>query len=79
MDYNSPLRRRSPLWVRQMPGNSLHGLALRLMTESTRHDLSDGQEWLWSAVISELEWRNRQRAPLERCSCELCVQPFPDD
>ncbi len=79
MNYDSPLRRRSPLWVREMPGNSLHGLALRLMSDSTRQDLTDGQEWLWSAVISELEYRHRAARPEARCACELCIPPFPGD
>ncbi len=79
MDLYQPKRRRSPLWVREMPSNSLHGLALRLMNEERGQDLSSGQEWLWHACISELEWRWRNAKKSEqRCVCLLCVPPFPD-
>ncbi len=72
-------RRRSPLWVRDMPSNSLHGLALRLMRDGESEDLSDAQEWLWSACISELEYRHRSAPKGEqRCACMLCIPPFVD-
>lgn len=57
---------------------SLHGLALRLMRLGCTQDLSQGQEWLWSACISELEYRWRRAPVRERCSCQLCLPPFPE-
>lgn len=77
MDYDSLLRRRSPLWVREATTRALHGIALKMNHGRTLFELSDPQEWLWDAIISELEWRNAH--PLEfglRCSCYLCVSPF---
>jgi hypothetical protein len=47
------------------------------MKQRTSQDLSDAQEWLWDAVVSELEYRHRQAPPLKRCSCLLCLAPFP--
>lgn len=79
MPYDEPLRRRSPGWVRAYNSQALHGLALRLMKDSHHHDLSDGQEWLWRAVVSELEYRRRTHPrPAWACACQLCVPPFPD-
>lgn len=79
MDPLQPKRRRAPLWVREMPSNSLHGLALRLMRDAETRDLTDNQEWLWSACISELEyrWRNAPKGE-QRCACYLCIPPFTD-
>jgi len=57
----------------------VHGIAFRLMQEERTADISDRQEWLWNACISELEWRHvNEPRFLKRCSCELCVPPFPD-
>lgn len=76
---NPATRRRSPGWIRAYSSTSLHGLALRLMNLRTSEDLSDAQEWLWDAVISELEYRRRRaRGSLQACSCMLCIPPFPD-
>lgn len=72
-------RRRSPYWIREYDSKALHGLALRLMNQQTGRDLSERQEWLWEAVVSELEYRRRnERNPWLVCSCQLCVPPFPD-
>ncbi len=74
-----PTRRRSPQWIREQHDRALHALALRLRAVSYRQDLTAKQEWLWDAVISELEYRRRNAPrPLWACSCELCVPPFPD-
>jgi hypothetical protein len=80
MDRLDPLRRRSPGWVRASDSNRLHGIATSLLKGQETEDLSDRQEWLWNAIISELEWRwHRKRPVWQRCSCYLCVPPFPDD
>jgi len=72
-----PLRRRSPLWVRELSRSQLHALAFRLQHEGMTKDLTRGQEWLWEACISELEYRRRTtRWPDVRCSCQLCWGPF---
>lgn len=72
-------RRRSPGWIRAYSSRSLHGLAMRLMNLRSGEDLSDAQEWLWDAVISELEYRRRRDLGRVRaCSCMLCVPPFPE-
>lgn len=79
MPLDEQRRRRSPGWVRQMSTREVHGLAGRLDREQRTQDLSEGQEWLWRAVISELEYRWRHPRGLElRCSCEWCVAPFLD-
>lgn len=70
-------RRRSPGWVRAYSSPALHGLALRLMNLRRGENLSDAQEWLWDAVISELEYRRRRAlGTVKACSCMLCVPPF---
>lgn len=74
---NESTRRRSPGWVRAYSSPALHGLALRLMKMGQAKDLSDGQEWLWGAVVSELEYRRRRDLGTVRaCSCMLCIPPF---
>lgn len=73
----TPARRRSPGWVRALGDRQLHGVAMHLLNEQTQADLSERQEWLWDALMSELEYRRRQTKPWwRRCSCELCVGPF---
>lgn len=74
------LRRRSPGWVRALDDRAIHGIALRLrQQEWDGHPLSSQQEWLWRALVSELEYRSRTTKPAWlRCACELCVPPFPD-
>lgn len=70
-------RRRAPLWVRDMSSREIHGICFRLNHERREDVLSDPQEWLWDACVSELEYRRRQaRWPDHRCSCELCIDPF---
>ena len=62
-----------------MNQSALHGLTLHLRHASTVEDLTDRQEWLWLACISELEYRQRHMSSAwPRCACELCCQPFPE-
>jgi len=79
MDYDSPLRRRSPGWVRAFSDRALHGLLFKMERDRQHQDLTAAQEWLWDAGISELEYRRRNTRPIwQSCSCRLCVPPFPD-
>ncbi len=72
-------RRRSPGWIRAYSTASLHGLVGRLHRQRTGENLSDAQEWLWDACLSELEYRwRREPRVLRRCSCMFCVPPFPE-
>lgn len=72
-----PPRRRSPLWVRRLDDRVVHALAFRLNSQRTSEDLSEAQEWLFDACVSELEYRHRQSGPGRlRCSCALCLPPF---
>lgn len=72
-----PRRRRSPLWVREMSSRELHAIAFRFNYDRMTDVLSDPQEWLYDALVSELEWRrSRARWPEHRCSCEICWGPF---
>lgn len=74
-----PLRRRSPGWVREMSDRELHGIAFRFNHDRQTCDLTERQEWLYDAIISELEWRRRHARPgWTACACELCFSPFPD-
>lgn len=74
-----PTRRRSPGWIRAYNDKALHGLAFKLMNLRPTQDLSPRQEWLWDAVVSELEYRRRHHPnPAWACACMLCVPPFPD-
>lgn len=76
---NDATRRRSPGWVRAYSSPALHGLALKLMRMRTSEGISDAQEWLWDAVVSELEYRRRRAlGTVQACSCMLCIPPFPD-
>lgn len=75
-----PLRRRSPAWVRSMTSNELHQIAGRFARQMREQDLTERQEWLFDACISELEYRRRVTRPTWRaCACYLCVSPFPDE
>lgn len=68
-----PLRRRSPLWVRELSQPALHSLAGRLRRDQASVDLTKGQEWLWDACISELAYRRRSTSSAwPTCSCDLC-------
>jgi len=79
MSGRTVARRRSPLWVRQLTSQKVHGIATKLQHEQRQHDLSERQEWLWDCLISELEYRARREPRWWlRCSCELCAPPFPD-
>lgn len=79
MTDHESARRRSPQWVRDTDLRTLHGIAFRLMEVSRTVDLTEGQEWLWAALVSELEYRFRHPGPGERrCACMMCVPPFPD-
>ena len=73
-------RRRAPGWVRQMSSRQLHALASSLRSEAMDRDLSSGQEWLWRATISELEYRHRRDLAYggipTACTCEFCAEPF---
>ena len=72
-------RRRSPGWVRALSDRDVHAIAGRFARQRVSADLTERQEWLWDACISELEYRRRTTRPLWRsCSCYLCVPPFPD-
>lgn len=52
----------------------------RFAREREHLDLTEPQEWLWDALISELEYRHRTTRPaIARCSCQYCVPPFPFD
>lgn len=75
-----PIRRRSPLWVRSLSSADLHAIAGRFARQRRCVDLTDRQEWLWDACVSELEYRQRTTSPSwQRCSCHLCIPPFPDE
>lgn len=66
-----------PLWVQDTDSRELHGIAFRFNRERTSGDLSPQQEWLYDAVIEELEHRRKNlRWPERRCSCALCIGPF---
>lgn len=71
-----PMRRRSPGWIRQSATLHLHRLGGKLLNDQRSSDWSDGQERLWLCLVSELEYRNRRRAPGQRCTCQLCWGPF---
>jgi len=66
-----------PRWVRQASSAELHAIAMRFLSLQTTQDLSERQEWLWSALIDELERRWRRTRPAwQRCACSLCRPPF---
>lgn len=80
MEPNPAVRRRSPAWVRALPSDTLHAMAGRFQRHQRQQDLTKPQEWLWGALISELEYRHRTTLPAyKRCSCCLCVPPFDFD
>ena len=74
MNELDPVRRRSPGYIRVMSDGALHGIACRLRLERSQDGCTSHQEWLWDAVISELEyrWRKHTDDPLKRCWCEFC-------
>ena len=61
-----------------MPSRDLHGILGTFDRKRTGQDLSDGQEWLYDACVSELEYRRRTCRPIWRaCACRYCIPPFP--
>lgn len=72
-------RRRSPAWVRALSLRELHAIAMRFDRDRQGQDLTEAQEWLYDALVSELEYRRRQARPTwSACSCWLCFSPFPE-
>lgn len=64
--------------LRAWHSDTLHSLAGGLRRMGMERDLSRGQEYLWSMVVRELEYRHRRPATWgPRCWCDLCVPPFP--
>lgn len=79
MDQTGLTRRRSPAYVRSMTSRELHGIAMRFDRDRHHTDLTAAQEWLFDAVVSELEYRRRSARPTwSACSCWLCFGPFED-
>lgn len=77
MAPHSPPRRRSPRWVRESSSETLHAIAHRFLNMQESVDLTERQEWLWNALVSELEYRWRTTRPSwQRCACGLCRPPF---
>lgn len=75
----APVRRRSPLWVRAMDSDTLHGIAGRFARQIREEDITRGQWRLWSAVLSELEYRRRSAPSVwDACSCWFCLPPDYD-
>lgn len=70
-------RRRSPWWVREYSFVTLHRLGGRLLNQWRTDGLTDGQLALLQGVESELAYRNRRRPAPDRCTCQLCCEPFP--
>lgn len=58
-----------------MGDGTLHGLALQLRQSRLDDRITERQEWLWDAVVSELEyrWRKHTDSPLKRCWCDVCA------
>lgn len=70
-------RRRSPGYVRAWSSPAIHGVVAKMNRQRMSADLSDAQEWLWEACISELEYRRRTTRPAWRaCACQFCFDPF---
>lgn len=56
-----------------MTSSELHGLAGRLQRGFTDDALTDRQDWLLEAVLSELGYRHRsRRSAWDRCWCAFC-------
>lgn len=71
-------RRRSPWWVRELSTRSLHGMGGKLSQLYRTDGLSDRQLATLGACESELAYRNRRLVVADRCTCQLCCEPFPD-
>lgn len=79
MNTDELLRRRSPGWVREMSDSECHSILFRFAHMRESEDLTDRQEWLHDALVSELEYRRRHARPAwKACSCQFCFSPFPD-
>ena len=66
-----------PRWVRESPSTELHAIATRFLNSQESVDLTERQEWLWSRLVAELEWRWLHTRPVwQRCPCGLCRPPF---
>lgn len=76
-DDSRPPRRRSPWWIREYSFVALHRLGGRLLHDWRTDGLTDGQLHLLEGVESELAYRNRHRPYPDRCTCQLCCEPFP--
>lgn len=76
----TPVRRRSPLWVRDLDRRQLHGLTQRLINDFSTVGLSERQDWLLDACLSELSYRRRRATnPWTSCHCELCFLELEDE
>lgn len=74
--HRRPPRRRSPSWVREWPSKAIHAVLGRFDRMRRTQDLSDAQEWLYDACISELQYRRRIARPTwTACSCWYCFEP----
>ena len=62
--------------MRELPKQTLHRIGGKLYNKSRTEELSAGEEHLWDAVCSELEYRNRRITPADRFMCLLCCDPF---
>lgn len=66
--------------IRQSSSERLHALAGRLQRDRWAHDLTRGQEHLWTQIIAELVYRSaRKRRWCEQCECDLCRAPEDGD
>lgn len=78
MRSGRPPRRRTKHYVSEWSSPALHAVAHRFARMRAQEDLSEHQEWLWDAIIEELEFRHRTTKPTwRRCTCAYCVGPFP--
>lgn len=60
-----------------MTQRQLHGTAFKMQRETFEGVVhTANQEWLWSCLVSELEYRNRRAKGPDRCWCGLCLPPL---
>lgn len=77
MRSGKPARTRS--YVSQWSSPALHAVAGKMNRERQGADLTPSQEWLFDAIVAELEQRRRRARPIwSSCSCYLCLPPFFD-
>lgn len=66
--------------MREWSDRELHAVGMRFNIDRKTEDLSLEQEWLYDAIVSELEYRRRRAIRAhrwqEQCSCFLCLGPF---